>query len=106
MVLTQVNIISKIANTVRFIVIIILGLNNSSNYTGTAANQYNYSSGSNHKLVKDNSGYDSSTTAASSVPTTTNSVSSAALSLNQSTTSTTKATTTLGKKVDYSHNSR
>lgn len=77
----------------------VLGLNNSSNYSSaTAANQYNYSSGSNHKLVKDNSGYDSSTTAASSVPATTNTVSSTALSLNQSTAATTKATTTLGKK--------
>lgn len=75
------------------------GLNSSSNYSSTATgtSQYNnYNSGTNHKLVKDTSGYDSSSTTVSSTPTTT-SVSSTALSLAQSTSAGTKATTTLAK---------
>lgn len=109
MVLIRVMVNSDYGNNPRnYIIWLVSGLNNSSNYSSVTAaavaNQYSYSSGSNHKLVKDSSGYDSSTTAASSVPSTTATATSTALSLNQSTAATTKATTTLGKILKMSTN--
>ncbi|KAJ8926036.1 hypothetical protein NQ315_009891 [Exocentrus adspersus] len=76
------------------------GLNNSSNYANASTSQYNsYSSGSSHKLVKDNAYDNSSSTASSSQTTTTsNATSSAALSLTQTSGSGSKASTTLAAK--------
>lgn len=71
------------------------GLNSSSSYSNTSggASQYsNYNSGSNHKLGKDSSGYESGSAVVSSATATT-SASSSALS----TTAGSKTTTTSGK---------
>lgn len=71
------------------------GLNSSSAYGNTSTSQYNnYNSTSNHKLVKEGSGYESVSTTQT---TTAGSATSTALPMSQSTVSTTKTASTTGK---------